>query len=307
MKNPVKKMILFKGEKYLVCTGLLGVLMGILCLALIMFQGSIVRPQGDLFNAVSFNIALGLFILTTAAFIPLANFGVRSASWFRWILIIATIYCYGLETVQNIRGINPRFAQEGNAHDHIFGAIFGLFSILIIVCYIILAIKFYLNRNVHKYNLLMKGICYGMVSIMIGFASGIWMIMEQGRYSGATGDILWLHGLSFHGLQAIPLLALFIMKSKIIVKNKIRLIHIGGISWCLALVILGNQTFLGKSIFEPSVHSVALTFILFLWVTIFLGIMSNVINQEYRKINSEIQEYKKEGSIIFLNNYKNKD
>jgi hypothetical protein len=101
--NPAVK--LFEGERWLALTGLLGVLLAGLCAVWVMLNGGPVSPYGDVSKAISFNAALGLFLLSTAAIIPLSALGVKSRAFFRWSYILLALYAYSAETVQNFRGV----------------------------------------------------------------------------------------------------------------------------------------------------------------------------------------------------------
>jgi hypothetical protein len=48
---------------------------------------------------------------------------------------------------------------------------------------------------------------------MFAFAGGLWMIVIQGRKTGVAGNILPLHAAGFHGLQAVPIVAILFRRS----------------------------------------------------------------------------------------------
>ncbi|MGE7768193.1 hypothetical protein [Peribacillus sp. NPDC096540] len=58
--------------------------------------------------------------------LPFARLGTRKRTMIRWLFIIATIYSYTIETIQNFRGFNPRFSREGDVVDKIARMLFGL-------------------------------------------------------------------------------------------------------------------------------------------------------------------------------------
>lgn len=134
---------LLKKEKWLTITGIIGLVLGGICQIYIFLTGSMIGAEGDLTKAVSFNVALGIFLITTAIIVPFANFPAKSLITFRWFYVIASLYGYTIETVQHLRGIDPRFTKVGGALDQIFGGIFGLVAITMIVFYVILAKHFF--------------------------------------------------------------------------------------------------------------------------------------------------------------------
>ncbi len=64
-------------------TGLLGFLLAAVCGVWTLINGGEVAPGGDVSKAFSFNAALGIFLLSTAAILPFSAMGVRSRAVFR--------------------------------------------------------------------------------------------------------------------------------------------------------------------------------------------------------------------------------
>ncbi|WP_125444189.1 hypothetical protein [Bacillus thermotolerans] len=65
---------LFQGEKSLVITGLIGVILAACIAVYIFFQGPMIGPEGNVKDAFSFNAAIGMFLLSIAAILPLTRF-----------------------------------------------------------------------------------------------------------------------------------------------------------------------------------------------------------------------------------------
>ncbi|WP_175639332.1 hypothetical protein [Metabacillus schmidteae] len=255
-------------ERYMFLTGLLGILLGAVCLVTILFTGASIPPEGDLYKAVSFNIAIGTFIMTTAVILRYVNFSIRKRRFFRWMLIISTLYSYGVETIQHMRGINPRFTQVGEIQDQILGGLFGLVSLVIIILYIVLAVSIFKQGDKKRNPLMSNALRYGILSTLIAFSGGIWMIVLQGRFTGIDGNIIWLHGLGFHGLQVIPLIAWLTMLSTYANEMKAKIIHLTGLTWNLALIMLGIHTAMGKAVFELTVSSISFYFLTMIWIVV---------------------------------------
>ncbi|WP_100406965.1 hypothetical protein [Bacillus solitudinis] len=280
-----------KDEKVMAWIGILGIVLGAICLVIILFKGSVTPPEGDLFKAVSFNVALGIFAITTAFLLPFSTFRPKSRSILRWSIIFLTLYSYSIETIQHLRGLNPRFSTSAGPLDIIFGALFGLFSIAIVIYYVIISINFFRKRTKVSRPLLVSGIRYGMLSTFIAFIGGLWMIALQGRYFGDSGNIIWLHGLAFHGLQIIPLIALLTEKTILSEKLKRRWIHISGVSWLSALLIIGIQTGIGISIFQISIPSVLALCLIGITATIFLQLLRSVIITKHISVTEGKKEF----------------
>jgi hypothetical protein len=246
---------LFEGEKWLVLTGLLGFLLAGICAVWVLLYGGPVSPKGDVLNAFSFNAALGIFLLSTAAITPFSAMGVKGRVFFRWSYIMLALYSYFAETVQNFRGVNPRFVKGGTPFDVTVGSIFAFVALLLILCYLFLAIQYFRRKAYLLRPELVVGIRYAMIAIMFSFAAGIWISVNQGRIVGLHGNIIWLHGLGFHALQAVPVVAWLTERTSFTTGVRSKLIHITGINYLFGLIAIGCQTYLGYTIMEWSVLS----------------------------------------------------
>ena len=89
---------LYAHEQPLFVTGLLGLGLGLVCFAGMLFHGVIVEPEGNLYKAASFNIAVGIFHLTLALITRVAGFSRTGWSIWRWTIIGLTLYGYSVET-----------------------------------------------------------------------------------------------------------------------------------------------------------------------------------------------------------------
>lgn len=240
----------FEGERWLVLTGLLGFLLAGICGVWVLLNGGPVAPDGDVAKAISFNAALGLFLLTTAAIVPFAAMKSKGKAFFRWGYILLALYSYFAETVQNFRGVNPRFVEDGAAFDTIVSNIFALVAFLLILFYLFLGIQYFRSRAYAQRPELVLGIRYAMIAIVVSFAAGLWLSFNQGRFTGQAGNIIWFHGLGFHALQAVPFVAWLAERKSPSSSVRRRLIHVTGIAFLIGLLTIGLQTLLGDSIFE---------------------------------------------------------
>lgn len=246
----------FEGEKWLVLTGLLGFLLAGLCAVWVLLYGGPVSPDGNISNAVSFNAALGIFLLSTAAIAPFSAMGVKGRAFFRWSYILLALYSYFAETVQNFRGVNPRFVKSGMPFDEMVGDIFAFVALFLILCYLFLAIQYFRKKAYMRRPALVVGIRYAMIAVMFSFMAGIWISVNNGRIVGVHGNIIVLHGLGFHALQALPVVAWLSDRTSFMSNARSKWTHLTGITYLLGLIAIGWQTYLGRSIFEWSVLSI---------------------------------------------------
>ena len=259
---------LFEGERALVITGIIGFILSAGIAIYIFFQGSFISPEGNMRDAFSFNAAFGMFVLSIAAILPLTRLGTLKRKAVRWSFIIASFYSYIIETVQNFRGINPRFSREGTAVDIIAGMLFGVVSLVLVTLAIILALHFIRMKKPYERPLLIIGIRYAFLSVLAANIAGIWMILLQDRLTGGDGNVLVLHGIGFHALQTLILPAWLFEKVRVKDTVKKRLTHYSGIAWLLSILLIGIHTSLGRSVFELTTLPILACLFLLVWFII---------------------------------------
>ncbi|PZD96328.1 hypothetical protein DNH61_08845 [Paenibacillus sambharensis] len=254
---------LFQGEKWLLLTGVLGLILAGICAVWVMLYGGPVSPDGDVSKAASFNAALGIFLISTAAIAPLSGMGRRSLAIFRWTYIILGLYGYFTETIQNFRGLNPRFTEGGTVLDSYISLLFVIDALLLVLVYAWFAVPFFSSKAAGKRPLLVLAARYAIMATMLSFAAGIWLSVNQGRFTGAEGNIIWLHGIGFHALQAIPLTAWLGERAALSDTARRSFVRWTGIAYILGLLFIGWQTYLGQAVFEWSLLPVlgALSFL----------------------------------------------
>ncbi|WP_274654781.1 hypothetical protein [Paenibacillus humicola] len=243
---------LFSGEKWLVIAGLLGFVLAAFCGVWTLVYGGPVAPNGNLVNAISFDAAIGIFMLSTAAVSPLSAFGRKGRAFFRWSFIVLVLYAYFAETVQNFRGVNPRFAKGLAPFDQNVGGIFAFVALLLIIFYLVFAAGFFFRKASDSRPELVLGIRYAVLAVMISFAAGVWMSVNAGRFTGISGNIIWLHGLGFHALQAVPFMAWLTERTRLPARIRRLYVHAAGFSYLLGLAAIGWQTMNGRSVLEWS-------------------------------------------------------
>lgn len=266
---------LFEGEKWLVLTGATGFFLSAGLAAAIAMRGSVVFPEGNLQDAFSFNAAVGIFILSIAAILPLAGYKERKRKVMRWLLIGAALYAYGIETIQHFRGINPRFTQAGSAIDLAAGAVFGVVSLLLVILALLLTIQFFRIKS----NPLILAIRYAFLSILAANIAGIWMIMLQDRFIGDSGNFIVLHGIGFHALQTLLFPCWLLQKSQGSDQFKKTMVHVGGCAWLLAILLIGLQTGMGRSAFELAPFPILAAASLLVWFGMTAGAFAIYLNK----------------------------
>jgi hypothetical protein len=253
----------------LTAMGFAGIILGLVCLAVLAVRHGVpIPPEGDLHKPASFDIAVGIYLLTVTLLLPSAGFSERGKKrWVRWNVALFG-YGYTLETVQIFRGLDPRFSKHGTALDQIAGGVFFLVALGTLVLFIIMAVRFFRRGRPDADSPMLLAIRYGCVTALGAFAAGIWMSVIAGRHTGAAGNILPLHALGFHGLQAVPLIALLLLWSGYDSQATRKWVHATGVVWVAACAAVAWQTIAGRSVSEVAPAPLSTAFLLAVWVGI---------------------------------------
>ncbi|HEV3298434.1 MAG TPA: ABA4-like family protein [Planctomycetaceae bacterium] len=253
-------------ERGLFAVGVLGLALGATGLATAVFHGRMIPPEGDLSKAASFDGALGVFLLTLAVFVGLAPFTERGRRVWTSTVVALSLISYAMENIQIARGIDPRFSHVGSIADQLGGAFFLLIATGLLVTFAILFAKILLSGASRNSAPLMLAIRYGCGATAFGFATGYLMSAVVGSRFGVAGNILPLHAMGFHSLQALPLVALFFLWSDVEPAMSRRWIHLAGLAWIAACVAVAWQMFAGRSPLEPSPATFAAVGLLLVWI-----------------------------------------
>ncbi|HEX2211554.1 MAG TPA: hypothetical protein VHG93_27960, partial [Longimicrobium sp.] len=248
-----RMMDVFRREWMLTAMGILGIVLGIGCAVAIGVRGSeLVGTEGHLRKAMTFDIAVGIYLLTLVLMVPLARFS-RAGGWvWRVSLTLLTLYAFAIENVQVARGIDPRFTRVGSTTDQILGGVFFLTAMGMIVTFVILAAKVLIRRAQGAQGPLLLSLRYAALGTMGAFAAGFWMSAAQGSRTGAEGSILPLHAIGFHGLQALPLVAILLAWAGVEAHRARPWVHAAGVAWLAACAAIAWQTAQGRSVLEMS-------------------------------------------------------
>jgi hypothetical protein len=256
----------FAEERLLVWTGILGVALGVFNLLFIAVRGGArVPPEGDLSKAATFDIAIGVYLLTLLLLLPAAGFTERGRRRWRVSALALALYAYAAENIQIYRGLDPRFTRAGSALDQIAGIVLGLVAIGLIISFVVLALGFFTRRGAMKDRVLLVAIRYACAASALAMAAGLWMSVNGGSEVGRAGSILPLHAVGFHALQALPLVALLFAWSRTPTETARRWTHVAGVAWVAACVAIAWQTAAGRSVLEVGPATFLTAALLLVW------------------------------------------
>jgi hypothetical protein len=241
----------YREERNVVAVSCAGITLGILMVILIGIRGSaIVPPEGDLTKPATFDVAIGLFILSLIPWLP-AVFGEAGRRRWRFWMTLLLIYAFGIETVQQLRGIDPRFSHAEPVSQQ-FGALFFITAMGLMALSIAVAARAFEMSTDGRRGLLVLSARWASASMMIGFLAGFYLSANQGRHVGEAGNLLPLHAAGFHAVQALPLVGLLFAWSTMSSASARLWVHVAGAAWALACVAIWWQTALGRAVTDLS-------------------------------------------------------
>lgn len=242
--------------------GFLGVALGAACALAAAVRGPSIPPEGTLLDTATFNVALGFFLLTIvvlASGVPWTPAGKRR--WIGWEIGL-TLYAYGIETVQAFRGLDPRFSQVAGSVDQMLGGVFFLVALALMGLFIIVVLKYFRTPATP----IVAAVRYGAAASFVAYGVGIVMsVATQGRHVGEAGNLMLLHALGFHGVQAIPLLAVLLHWAGVPTATAMRHVHVAGIAWLGACIAIAWQSGSGRTLAMWSAASAAAGILLLVW------------------------------------------
>lgn len=256
-------------ERALTATALLGIALGIGCAVGIAVRGAeLVGAEGHLRKAATFDVAVGIYLLTLVMLLPLARFSRWGLTAWRVTLVGLTLFAFGMENVQVWRGIDPRFTRVGSATDQVLGGFFFLSAMGMIATFAVLAWKVLARRMDGADGPLLLALRYAGVATFGAFGAGIWMSAVGGSRAGEAGSILPLHALGFHGLQALPLIAILLAWAGVGADRARPWIHAAGAAWVAACAAVAWQTAQGRASLELSAANAVAAGALAAWAAV---------------------------------------
>jgi hypothetical protein len=237
----------YREERGVTAVALAGLALGAVALLAAGLRGAEVPPEGDLMKPATFDVAVGLFMLSLIPWLPVSGFEETARRRWRLWMIGLGIYAFAVETIQQFRGIDPRFSQAEPA-SQILGAIFFASALGIMSLAVALAARAFEASAVGRRGLLVIAARWAGVSMLMGFLAGFWLSANQGRFVGEAGNLLPLHAAGFHAVQAVPLVALMLAWSRVPVDAARRWVHVAGAAWAAACLAIWWQTALGRAV-----------------------------------------------------------
>jgi hypothetical protein len=237
----------YREERGVTAVALAGIALGGIAFIAAGLRGAGVPPEGDLMKPATFDVAVGLFLVSLVPWLPVSGFSEAARRrWRLWMMGLG-IYAFGIETIQQFRGIDPRFSQA-EPGSQVLGAIFFASALGIMTLAVALAARAFEASAIGRRGLLVIAARWAGVSMLMGFLAGFWLSANQGRFVGEAGNLLPLHAAGFHAVQAVPLVALMLAWSRVPLDAARGWVHVAGAAWAAACLAIWWQTALGRAV-----------------------------------------------------------
>lgn len=235
-------------ERALVATALVGVALAGACAVIAALNGGWrMGVEGRLMEAAKFDVAVAIYLVTLAAFLPLAGFGAPRHRRYVQVLVALTAYAFLAENVPNWLGYDPRFSRIAPAWMRIAGAAFFLSALGIMWRFFDMASEFFRRDAIPDHPLLRDALRYATVAAAFAFGVGILMSAISSRQFGGAGNVMPVHAAGFHGLQALPVVALWLGWSALDAQVARRILHAAGLGWVLLCAGLTLEALMGQA------------------------------------------------------------
>jgi hypothetical protein len=251
-------------EPGLFAVGVAGLVLAAVCLVGVAVRGRSIPPEGKLLDAATFCFGVGVFTLTVALLLPLAGYSPPARHRWRRGFYVFAVYGLTLESLQAFRGLDPRFTEEGGTLDVIAGIVFGLTALSNTILFVLLGLRFFRRDVLSDRPDLRLGIRYGATAVALSFTVGIVMSVNSGRHIGEDGNLLLAHALGVHGLQALPVVALFVSAAAV-TPPATHWLHLAGLGWLAACTAALAQALLGHPPLEASLVTAVIVAGLAVW------------------------------------------
>jgi hypothetical protein len=146
------------------------------------------------------------------------------------------------------------------------GIVFGLTALSNTILFVILGLRFFRSDVLADRAVLRLGVRYGAAAFWLSFAVGIVMSVNSGRDIGDDGNLLLVHGLGVHGIQALPLVALLVSAAGL--NPAMTWVHAAGIGWLAACAGALAQAALGARPLDASTLTVLIVAGLAVWAAV---------------------------------------
>lgn len=257
-------------EPAISAAGALGLVLAAAVGAFALSNGPVVEPEGVLSKAITFDFAFGVYLLSIVPLVPLARFPLRKLRVWRPLVAGFGIIGLLIETVQTVRGLDPRFSAVAGPIDNAISFVFLSFAVATMALFWHLAVRLFDVKRTGAEADLILALRYACLATGLAFVAGIAMSVMRTRFFGSSGNFLTLHALGFHALQAIPLVAIVMTRASVPSERVRRTIHVAGIAWLACCLFVGAQTLAGLSIVVPTFASVGAVLLFLVWMGVAL-------------------------------------
>jgi hypothetical protein len=207
--------------------GLFNLLTGVICLVLMQTDTVQILNVNRWLKPMKFYFSVGLMILSFGWLLHYIN-DVKKIKRWTWLLIISMFFENGLIILQSIRGTTSHFNFKTLTDGMIFNFM-GIFILIFTVTCIRICIAFFRQSRFEISEAYVWGIRLGILFfVLFSIEGGMMLALMKHTVGGPDGgaglpitnwsknygDLRIAHFAGIHSLQALPLLGLYVAKTK---------------------------------------------------------------------------------------------
>ena len=164
------------------------------------------------------------------------------------VLAVASVGEVALISLQTWRGVPSHFNNSTPFDETVFSLMGMLVTVLVVLTVLVTVWSFFRLDAPAGLALAIRA---GLVLMLVGQAVGVQMILEGGNTFGTAGALKVPHALTLHAVQVLPALALLLLLSDSVERDRVRVVRvgIGGYAVLIAATLL--QTYGGRAPLDP--------------------------------------------------------
>ncbi|XVV10985.1 hypothetical protein ACQP2X_40035 [Actinoplanes sp. CA-131856] len=225
-----------------------------------------------------FAVSFAVYGFTLAWILSVLPRRSRLAEWSCALIVAVSVIEVAIITFQAARGHRSHY-NDTNPFDSLLWSIMGASIMVLFVAHLVVAVVALRQRVPDR--VAAYGIRLGLLLALLGFLAAVPMVMPMDTgiagisgahavgvpdggpglpltgWSTTGGDLRVGHFIGMHGLQALPLLAFLLGRTRLAASARVRLLVVAATAYGLTVLIVTWQALRGQPLLEPDALTLA--------------------------------------------------
>lgn len=193
---------------------------------------------------IVFGLSFGITLVTLTWILGLLRVRRAVTGTILMILCFASVVEVFLISMQRWRGVPSHFNESTAFNETVF-SMMGLLVTVIVVLTVLVAVLSFTSLDAPPS--LALAIRLGLLLMLVSNAVGVQMIVEGGHTFGAAGALKVPHAVTLHAVQVLPVLALLLLVSQPVERQRMRVVALGAVGYGLLIAATMTQTYAGRA------------------------------------------------------------